>query len=271
MTDVRELRLALDDGTDVAAAAHVPSVGHSGEDAPSGAADGAARRPVLLLPGARGDHGAAHLVALAEQLALAGYPVVRCALSPRPPGAGFVGPAERNVERLRSILRAARDLLDAMSDAAPGSRAAVAASPVHTDWVIGGASYGGRVASLAVARHGARELDVAGLLLVAYPLHPPGRPDRLRVDHWPDVDVPILMLSGDADPFLTVELLERHAADLAGPLTRLLVAGARHDLSVSSRSARDGRRRTPEEVVVEHADAIRAWLEELPGNDVVGH
>jgi len=248
--DVREFRLALDDGTDVAATLHAPSSSSS-----SAAGDATSQRPVLLLPGARGDHGAAHLVALAEQLARAGHPVLCSALSSRPPGAGFIGPVGRSVERLRSILRAARHLLGATPD----------------DLVIGGASYGGRVASLALAQHGAHALGVSGLLLIAYPLHPPGRPERLRVEHWPDIDVPTFMLSGDADPFLTVELLERHAADLAGPLTRVLVAGARHDLSVSSRSAPDGRRRTPAEVVAEHAATVGSWLEELPGKRVVGH
>ena len=231
---MRELRLALADGTDVAAAFHRPGSGPS-----AGVA-----APVLLFPGARGDHAAAHLVAIAELLAAAGHPVVRAALSPRPPGAGVVGPAERSVGRAGEVLAAARGLV---GDDAPHG------------WIVGGASYGGRVASLAVAAEGGAALGVTGLLLVAYPLHPPGRPDRLRVAHWGAVDVPVLMLSGDADPFLTEELLTAHAADLGGPLTRLVVLGGRHDLSVSARSAPDGRRRTPAEAVGEHADALVAW------------
>jgi predicted alpha/beta-hydrolase family hydrolase len=265
VTSVHELRLALDDGTDVAATVHVPPAATVGRD-------GAARRaPVLLLPGARGDRDASHLVALAEQLSLAGHPVVRAALSSRPPGAGVVGPAERSVERLRSILRSVRRLPPAALDVARGAEEGSSDRSSSDSWVIGGASYGGRVASLALARHGAQELGVAGLLLIAYPLHPPGRPDRPRIAHWPDVDVPTLMLSGDADPFLSTALLERHAGDLAGPLTLLMVAGARHDLSVSSRSAPDGRRRTPAEVVGEHAGAVLLWLEGLPGKRAIGH
>ena len=254
MTGVRELRLALGDGAAIAAALHLPAP-HEAPDGEAPDAGGSVRLPVLLLPGARGDHSAAHLVAMAERLAAAGHPVVRAALSERPPGAGVVGPAERSIGRSAEILSSARALVP---DAA-------------TPWVIGGASYGGRVASLAVAERGGSGLGVAGLLLVAYPFHPPGRPDRLRVAHWPDIDVPVLLLSGDADPFLTLDLLDRHSGDLPGPLTSVLVPGARHDLSVSARTAPDGRRRSAAEAVAEHSDRVCAWLATLPRNDRSGH
>jgi predicted alpha/beta-hydrolase family hydrolase len=143
--------------------------------------------------------------------------------------------------------------------------------PTPAGWVIGGASYGGRVASLALAQHDPTRLRVIGLLLVAYPLHPPGRPDRLRVAHWPEIAVPVLMLSGEADPFLTLELLEEHAVDLAGQLTKVLVPGARHDLSVSSRSAPDGQRRTPAQAVAEHIAPVREWLAALPNGGASDH
>jgi len=251
---VRGLRLAIGDGTDVAAAIHRPV-----------APPRAARPAVLLLPGARGDHSAAHLVAIAEVLAEHGHVVVRSALSPRPPGSGVVGPAERSVGRLVDILRAARAHVD---DGCP-----------HP-WIVGGASYGGRVASLAVADHGGAALGVAGLLLVAYPLHPPGRPDRLRTAHWPRLDVPVLILSGDRDPFLTEELLVAGLAVIAPPVTRITVAGARHDLAVSARSAPDDRRRTPGEAVRQHAAELGSWAATcvvdrgdgaVPGADPVGH
>lgn len=238
---VRELRLALADGVDVAAALHAP-------------ASDALRTPVLLLPGARGDHGAEHLVALATLLAEAGHPVVRAALSPRPPGAGVVGPAERSVPRASAVLEAARTLVAAEVGRADGE-----AEGGRSDWIVGGASYGGRVASLAVAEAGGAAIGVVGLLLVAYPLHPPGRPERLRVAHWPAIDVPVLLLSGDADPFLTRELLTEHVPDLGAPLTDLVVPGGAHDLRVSARRAPDGRRRTPTEAVTAQADAVRAW------------
>jgi uncharacterized protein len=232
---VRELRLALADGSDVTAALHPPEVTAS---AGSGAA------PVLLLPGARGDHAAEHLVAVAALLAAAGHAVVRATLTSAGPGATVVGPAERSVGRMRDVLAAARTLVG---------------GDVARPWIVGGASYGGRVASLALAEHGGAALGVSGLLLVAYPLHPPGRPERLRVAHLGAIDVPVLMLSGDADPFLTEELLAAHVGELGGSLTRLVVPGGRHDLSVSSRSAPDRVRRSPSEAVAAHADALVAW------------
>ena len=232
-----EGRLALGDGIDVAATLHRP-------EGPAGP-----RTPVLLLPGARGDPDAAHLVAVADVLATAGHPVVRAALTPRPPGQGVVGTSARAVERCRQVLAAARTHVAAQ----------VTGVAADAGWIVGGASYGGRVASLTVADAGGAALGVVGLLLVAYPLHPPGRPDRLRVAHFGGIDVPVLMLSGDADPFLTEELLAAHAGDLAGPLTRLVVPGGAHDLAVSGRRAADGRRRDPAAAVAEQADALVAW------------
>jgi predicted alpha/beta-hydrolase family hydrolase len=131
--------------------------------------------------------------------------------------------------------------------------------PDARGWIVGGASYGGRVASLAVAKDGGAAIGVVGLLLLAYPLHPPGRPDRLRSAHFDAIDVPVLMLSGDADPFLTEALFAEPAARLGARLTRLVVPGGRHDLSVSMRSAPDGIRRDPGEAVTAHAAALRDW------------
>jgi len=72
--------------------------------------------------------------------------------------------------------------------------------------VVGGHSYGGRVASLAAAEPDA---PYAALVLFSYPLHPPGKPERTeaRVAHWPSIDCPVLLLSGEADPFARIELL----------------------------------------------------------------
>ena len=209
--------------------------------------------PVLLLPGSRGDHAAPHLVALATLLAAHGHPVVRSALFEWEPGSGFVPTAERAVERMRAVLVAARAAL------ASSEGGAIAGC----DWVVGGASYGGRVASLAVAASGGRGLGVSGLLALAYPLHPPGRPDRLRTAHWPQIDVPTLLISGDADRFFTLELLEAEQSTHLGGLTSIIVAGAAHDLSVSARRAPDGRRRSPADVIDEHAGAVLGWMHGL--------
>jgi predicted alpha/beta-hydrolase family hydrolase len=71
---------------------------------------------------------------------------------------------------------------------------------------VGGQSYGGRVASLAAAEP---DTDYAALVLFSYPLHAPGRPEAAqeRTSHWPDIRCPVLLLSGEADPFARIELL----------------------------------------------------------------
>lgn len=95
-------------------------------------------------------------------------------------------------------------------DAVGAWRAAV---PDGVATVAGGHSYGGRVASLAAAEAGT---GYGALVLFSYPLHPPGGPDRAaaRVSHWPRIECPVLLLSGEADPFARVELLRALVADL---------------------------------------------------------
>jgi predicted alpha/beta-hydrolase family hydrolase len=75
-----------------------------------------------------------------------------------------------------------------------------------TPIAVGGQSYGGRVASLAAAE---LDTDYAALVLFSYPLHAPGSPDRAadRTNHWPAIRCPVLLLSGEADPFARIELL----------------------------------------------------------------
>jgi predicted alpha/beta-hydrolase family hydrolase len=71
-------------------------------------------------------------------------------------------------------------------------------SGTGSEVIIGGRSYGGRVASLAAAMSGN---DFAGLLLFAYPLHRPGFAKQLRTEHWPSIRCPVLIVQGEADPF----------------------------------------------------------------------
>jgi pimeloyl-ACP methyl ester carboxylesterase len=78
--------------------------------------------------------------------------------------------------------------------------------PSAPDVAVGGHSFGGRVASLAAAEPDA---PYAALVLFSYPLHPPGRPERTqdRVAHWTTIRCPVLLLSGESDPFARIELL----------------------------------------------------------------
>lgn len=93
--------------------------------------------------------------------------------------------------------RAGRRFLEAAGDRLAGT-------------ALGGHSYGGRVASLVAAEHG-----IAALVLLSYPLHRPGHPEQLRTDHWPRITCPVLLLSGEADPFARLDLLRDAAGGLA--------------------------------------------------------
>lgn len=105
---------------------------------------------------------------------------------------------------------------------------------------IGGRSMGGRMCSMAVAGG----LEVAALVLISYPLHPPGRPDRLRTAHFPDLGVPCLFLSGRRDAFASTTELEKETAAIPGPVTLVFVDG---DHSLRKRDA-------------EVADIVASWL-----------
>jgi len=86
---------------------------------------------------------------------------------------------------------------------------------------VGGRSFGGRMCSLAVAEG----MEAAALLLVSYPLHPPGRPEKLRTEHFGRLHVPCLFVSGRRDAFATSEELERETAAIPGPVTVAFVGG----------------------------------------------
>ena len=108
---------------------------------------------------------------------------------------------------------------------------------------VGGRSFGGRMCSMAAAEG----LDVAALVLVSYPLHPPGRPERLRTAHFPDLRPPCLFVSGRRDAFAAPEELERETRAIPGAVTRVFVEGD-HSLRKSERDV---------------AGVVAAWLADL--------
>ncbi len=118
----------------------------------------------------------------------------------------LAGLAARGIEG-RVVSLAAKDA----ERAVPQYRSAVLPVPLERA-VIGGQSFGGRVASLLAA-----EEAPAGLVLIAYPLHAPGRHEawEARTSHWQRIRCPVLLLSGDADPFARVDLLRRAVRQLA--------------------------------------------------------
>jgi uncharacterized protein len=95
------------------------------------------------------------------------------------------------------------------------------------DLVLGGRSMGGRICSIAVADG---LVPAVGLALVSYPLHPPGRPDRLRVEHLPRLQVPCLFVHGTNDPFGTPDELTEWTSTIPGAVQHVWIEAGRHDL-----------------------------------------
>lgn len=93
--------------------------------------------------------------------------------------------------------------------------------------IAGGHSYGGRQTSMVVASDQA-SVDV--LTLFSYPVHPPGKPERARTEHLPDITVPTVFTHGTSDPFGTLAEVRDAAAMITAPTEVVEITGARHDL-----------------------------------------
>ena len=100
--------------------------------------------------------------------------------------------------------------------------------------VIGGKSMGGRIASHVAAAG----LDCAGLLFLGYPLHPPGRPERIRDAHLHNVKVPMLFVEGTRDPFCPLETLRRVRGELKAPTKVAVIDDGDHSFKVRKSSGR---------------------------------
>jgi predicted alpha/beta-hydrolase family hydrolase len=101
--------------------------------------------------------------------------------------------------------------------------------------LVGGKSLGGRIASMCVADG----MEAAGLVFLGYPLHPPGKPDRLRADHLSRIEVPMLFLQGTRDPFAKPELLDTVIGKLGDRATLARVEGGDHSFRVRGVEADD--------------------------------
>jgi uncharacterized protein len=120
--------------------------------------------------------------------------------------------------------------------------------------VIGGRSMGGRAASMLAADG----FDCAGLLLLAYPLHPPGKPDQLRDAHLPSIKVPVLCYNGTRDPFCTPALMEEVLKRVNTKWEMHWVDGADHSFHVPKSSGK-----TDSQVLTQMADQISDWTRSL--------
>jgi uncharacterized protein len=172
---------------------------------------------LILTHGAGGNSRGALLSALGEAFSEAGIAFLRCDLpfrQSRPSGPPRPGDAARDREGLRRALEAMRQLVSGRV-------------------FLGGQSYGGRQASMLCSEHSG---TADGLLLLSYPLHPPGKPLQLRTQHLPGLHLPVLFVQGTRDPFATIEEL-RSAIGMVPARTELVpVENAGHDLGFTART-----------------------------------
>jgi uncharacterized protein len=182
-------------------------------------------RALLITPGAGHDRDQSSLVAIEAALGAHDVVVERMDFPYR--RAGRKGP-DRAPVLIEAVREGAADL------------AARTGLPLE-QIALGGRSMGGRMCSMAVADG----LPARALVLIAYPLHPPGKPERARTEHLPALHVPCLFLSGTRDSFGTPAELEAATASIPGPVTHVWVDGGDHGL-----------RRRDDEV----AEAVRDWL-----------
>ncbi|MGH2807510.1 MAG: alpha/beta hydrolase family protein [Actinomycetota bacterium] len=117
---------------------------------------------------------------------------------------------------------------------------------------LGGKSMGGRIASHIVASG----TDAVGLVFHGYPLHPPGRPDRIRKDHLVDIKVPMLFVEGTRDPFCPLDTLDEVRAELVAETTVAVIGDGDHTFKVRKSSGRDTAAAWQEVV-----DATVTWIE----------
>jgi predicted alpha/beta-hydrolase family hydrolase len=120
--------------------------------------------------------------------------------------------------------------------------------------IVGGRSMGGRVASMLAADG----FDCAGLLLLAYPLHPPKRLDQLRDAHLPQIRVPVLCFNGTRDEMCTPELMQRVLERVNTRWEMHWLDGADHSFHVLKRSGR-----TDADVLKEVGEASEQWVASL--------
>lgn len=192
---------------------------------------------MVLAHGAGGDKNTPHLVELAGLLEKLGLSVHRFDFPYRAEGRGAPDP-------LPKLMAAYRGEVASLTKKKTG--------PL----ILAGHSMGGRVAS-----HLAAEGDACdGLLLFSYPLHPPGRPEKLRDAHLGNIRVPVLCVSGTRDNFIEKPLMEKVLKKVKAPWTQLWIEEADHGLKVPKRTGR-----TRADTLAEIGAAVEKWLAGISG------
>lgn len=181
---------------------HIAGLAHHPDGAPAGV--------VMLTHGAGGSRDSALLVALCDEWARRGWLAIRYNLPyrRRRPKGPPSGSAAADQAGIVEAVTAARTLTE---------------GPV----IVGGHSYGGRLTSMVVA---AQPGIADTLTLFSYPLHPPGKPERLRTDHFGSIALPTVFTHGSSDPFGSLDELRTATSLIPAPVRIVEISGARHDL-----------------------------------------
>jgi uncharacterized protein len=174
---------------------------------------------LVLTHGAGANCQSSLLETLAGRFAESGFTVLRCDLPFRQNRAyGPPRPGDAARDR-QGLMHAASELRRIVSG----------------QLFLGGHSYGGRQATMLCSEH----LNlVDGLLLLSYPLHPPRKPDQLRIQHFPQLRTPALFIHGTRDPFASIEEMELALKLIPGKNSLLAVEGAGHDLGFKGKAKR---------------------------------
>ncbi len=122
---------------------------------------------------------------------------------------------------------------------------------------IGGKSMGGRMATMLAALSDVPD-GVRGCVALGYPLHPPGKPTQLRVEHLAAIRMPVLVVQGERDPFGGPDEIREAFAVAGGPVTVVDVPGGGHGFEVRSRDA------SPADVFARVSGVVARWLDTLP-------
>jgi uncharacterized protein len=202
--------------------------------------DGGQQTLFVCAHGAGGNMNDRGLVQTTNALRRHGIAVVRFNFLYREKKSGRPDPMPRLEECTRAVVARAREELKPRT------------------LIIGGRSMGGRAASMLAAEH----FECDGLLLLAYPLHPPGKPEKLRDAHLPAIEVPVICFNGTRDPFCTPELMNAVLQRVRTKWEMHWVEGADHSFHVLKSSGR-----TDAEVMDGIATAAASWVSSNFGGD----
>ena len=183
--------------------------------------------------GAGGHMGDRAMLALSGELCSRGLDVVRFNFLYREKGSGRPDPMPRLEECFAAVVARVREELNPRV------------------LIIGGRSMGGRAGSMMAANGFACD----GLLLLAYPLHPPGQPEKLRDAHLPAIRVPVLCFNGTRDVFCTPKLMEAALKTVTTEWDMHWLSGADHSFHVPKSSGR-----TDADVLEEVGGVAQTWL-----------